>query len=109
MARSRPLPVEKIAEAATPGVGATTPFNRRDEVAADDVPALEVAPKRRAAAARSTALSERAAGTDVVRGVANTHVQYASCHARTSTSAATTAVPIQLRSDAGGFRVAMRR
>src|SRR5438045_2048460 len=68
---SRPEPVEKIAEAATPGVGATTPFKRSVEaplaLACDAVP-----PKSFAAVALSADAPEERAALDIAGGVAET-------------------------------------
>jgi len=73
---SLPLPMEKIAEAATPGVGAITPFNRRPDVL-DACPAGAAAPKSRAIAARSMGPSASLM-TATGGGATNTHVQCAS-------------------------------
>src|SRR3954470_11955970 len=90
---SRPLPVEKIAEACVPGVGATTPLSRKPEVDAVARPSVGVAaPKSRATAARSTSLSRCEACT-AAGAAMKPHVQYASCHARTRTTAASSNVP----------------
>src|SRR5688572_27586442 len=97
--RSRAAPVEKMADAATPGVGATTPFRRSPEPPATaPVGEAAVPPKRRAATPRSTPASRVGAAEAVEGGVRKVQVQYASCHASTSTSATVRTVPMMLRS-----------
>src|SRR5688572_967553 len=88
---SRPEPVEKIAEAATPGVGATTPLRRKPDVDADaDEPAGGTAPNMRAIAARSTS-ARGGAPAAIFGGDTKTQVQYASWYASKTTSPNTTA------------------
>ncbi len=98
--------MEKIAEAATPGVGAMTPFKRRLDVL-DACPAGAAAPKSLAMAARSTGASASLI-TATGGGATNTHVQCASWYASTSASAIVTIVPNQspfARSPAGSVAI----
>src|SRR5438045_5749316 len=101
---SRPEPVEKIAEAATPGVGATTPFKRSVEaplaLACDAVP-----PKSFAAVAMSADAPEEGAALAIAGGVAKIHVQCASCYATASTIPATMRVPNTVRTLDGDAQV----
>src|SRR5688500_6255383 len=90
-AMSRPAPVEKMAEAAVPGVGAMTPFSFSAEPLRAASAGAE-APKSRATAAKSIVLSA-AAGAASCGGATNTQVQYAACHASNKTSATTRSEP----------------
>src|SRR6185503_7974704 len=85
-------PEAKIAEAATPGVGAITPF-RRSELLDPCVDGAEE-PKSFAIAARST-VESLSVSTATGGGATNTHVQCASCQANTSVSAIVTTAPNQ--------------
>src|SRR5258706_10093643 len=92
---SLPAPVEKIAEAAGPASGAITPFRRspdNDATAPDEFfgasapNSFATAPRLIAGAPSGTAATSA--------GATNTHVQWASWNARTSTIAAIARVPI---------------
>src|SRR6476646_2290250 len=92
-AMSRPLPVEKIAEAMGPPSGATTPFRRSPEDEATVADEGGDAPKSFAIAAMSTPASP-AGEVATCAGATNTQVQCASWNASTSVSATIANVPI---------------